>query len=150
MLETLQKDKLKFFIHGIINYGLKSKVLYGSHKHWPHRTDLLLLFCMIIWSPYLILFQLIIGHILYIYKLTTARKKTKYNNTLLFGFALHFGWFKTIEMYFLFSGHTHKDIDQMFSTWNIHYWNSGLQLSLAVSNFFKWVYKSDAIRLLSK
>jgi hypothetical protein len=34
----------------------------------------------------------------------------------------------------------------MFSTWNIHYWNTGLQLSIAVPDFFKWTYKLDDIR----
>jgi hypothetical protein len=39
MLETSQKDRLKLFIHRVINYGLKSKVLYGSHKYWSHGAD---------------------------------------------------------------------------------------------------------------
>jgi hypothetical protein len=34
MLETFQKDKLKLFIHKIINYDLKSKVFYNLHKYW--------------------------------------------------------------------------------------------------------------------
>jgi hypothetical protein len=45
------------------------------------------------------------------------------NTTMLhyLGMLVYFGWFKTIEIYSLTPGHTHKDIDQMFSTWNIHY-----------------------------
>jgi hypothetical protein len=70
------------------------------------------------------------------------------NTTMLhyLGLLLHFGWFKTIEMYSLSPSHTYEDIDQIFSTWNIHYWNSSLQSSLAVSDFLKWAYKSDATK----
>jgi hypothetical protein len=34
---------------------------------------------------------------------------------------LKFGWFKHIELYVLTLDHTHENIDQMFSTWNIYY-----------------------------
>jgi hypothetical protein len=45
------------------------------------------------------------------------------NTTMMkyLGLLLKFGWFKHIELYILTSGHIHEDIDQMFSTWNVHY-----------------------------
>ena len=46
-------------------------------------------------------------------------------------------WFNTIFLYCLPTGHTHEDIDQMFSSWNTHYWSKGLQSPLAVPKFLQ-------------
>ena len=39
---------------------------------------------------------------------------------------------------FLTTGHTHEDIDQMFSTWNTHYWKSGISSHISVPSFIEW------------
>jgi hypothetical protein len=62
------------------------------------------------------------------------------------GLLLKFGWFKHIELYVLTSGHTHEDIDQMFSTWNVHYWTVGLQSIQSMEEFLSWAYKSEETR----
>ena len=54
------------------------------------------------------------------------------------GLLIQFGWFKNIDMYSLAPGHTHEDIDQMFSTWHQHYWHKGLQSPLAIPHFIEW------------
>jgi hypothetical protein len=121
-VRNIQKDRLKLFIHGIINHNLKSKVFYSLHKHWPHGTD----FVTSILHNYLVfLFNSIPAdnwpHTLYL-QVDNCWRENK--NTIMLrylGLLLHFGWFKTIEIYSLSSGHTHENIDQMFSTWNIHY-----------------------------
>jgi hypothetical protein len=77
MLETSQKDRLKLFIHRVINHGLKSKVFYGSHKHWSHGTDFV---TSILYDHLVFLSNSIPAenwHIFYIYKLTIAGEKTK-------------------------------------------------------------------------
>jgi hypothetical protein len=53
------------------------------------------------------------------------------------GLLVKFGWFKHIYMYSLPSGHTHEDIDQMFSTWNTHYWRQGLQSVENIPDFIQ-------------
>ena len=43
-------------------------------------------------------------------------------NTTVFrylGLLVKFGWFKQVYMHSLPTGHTHEDIDQMFSTWKL-------------------------------
>jgi hypothetical protein len=38
-LRNFSKGLSELFIHGLINYGMKTRVLYGSHKHWFHGAD---------------------------------------------------------------------------------------------------------------
>ena len=67
-------------------------------------------------------------------------------NTTVFrylGLLVKFGWFKQTYMHSLPTGHTHEDIDQMFSTWNTHYWMSGLSSPVAVTNFLNWAYPDE-------
>jgi hypothetical protein len=69
-------------------------------------------------------------HTLYL-QVDNCWRKNK-NTTMLcyLSMLVHFNWFKTIEIYSLTSNYTHKDInliDQMFSIWNIYYWNTDLQ-----------------------
>jgi hypothetical protein len=44
--------------------------------------------------------------------------KENKNTTMLYylGLLVYYSWFKNVQLYFLSTGHTHKDIDQMFST----------------------------------
>jgi hypothetical protein len=77
ILATSWKDRMKLFVHGIINHDLKSKVLLVHMNIGLIKRTLLLLFYMIIWLLYLILFLLRTSCILCTYKLIIAGEKTK-------------------------------------------------------------------------
>jgi hypothetical protein len=56
------------------------------------------------------------------------------------------GWFREIYVYALPPGHTHEDIDRMYSSWNIHYWKRGLQSPVSIPDFLKWAYPDPTFR----
>jgi hypothetical protein len=62
-------------------------------------------------------------------------REQKYYYDEVFRSFVKFGWFKHIEVYALTSNHIYEDIDQMFSTWNVHYWTVGLQSIQSVKEF---------------
>jgi hypothetical protein len=62
------------------------------------------------------------------------------------GLLVHFGWFKNVQLFSLSTGHIHEDIDQMFSTWHVHYWKSGFQSLLEISDFIITAYLTEATR----
>ncbi len=51
-------------------------------------------------------------------------------NTTMFSFLgtlILRGWFDKIYLFSLPVGHTHEDIDQIFSNWNFQYWKAVFQ-----------------------
>lgn len=130
---------LKLHIHGLINHGMKLCQLYGSYDHWPHGAD----FVVSVLHDHLSTLKQQIEpskwpHTLYL-QVDNCWRENK-NTTMLcyLGLLIQFGWFKNIDMYSLAPGHTHEDIDQMFSTWHQHYWHKGLQSPLAIPDFIEW------------
>jgi hypothetical protein len=56
------------------------------------------------------------------------------------------GWFDEIYINCLPVEHTHEDIDQIFSNFNIHYWKGGLEGPLEMENFLDWAYPTPGTR----
>ena len=115
--------------------------LYGSYDHWPHGAN----FVVSVLHDHLSTLKEQIEpskwpHTLYL-QVDNCWRENK-NTTMLcyLGLLIQFGWFKNIDMYSLAPGHTHEDIDQMFSTWHQHYWHKGLQSPLAILDFIKRAY----------
>jgi hypothetical protein len=74
-------------------------------------------------------------------------KENKNINMFCFlGMLVERGWFNEIYLDSLPTGHTHENIDQLFSNFNIHYWKRGLQSPLEMENFLEWTYLSEATR----
>ena len=141
LIGTSRLTRLKLHVHGLINHGLHQRYLFGSLDHWSHGADFV---CTILHKHLLSLKEIIPPekwpHTLFI-QVDNCWKENK--NTTVFrylGLLVKFGWFKNIFLHFLPTGHTHEDIDQMFSTWNIHYWRIGLSSHLSVPSFIEWAY----------
>ena len=78
-------------------------------------------------------------------------KENKNINMFCFlGMLVERGWFNEIYLDSLPTGHTHENIDQLFSNFNIHYWKRGLQSPLEMENFLEWIYSSEATDQSSK
>jgi hypothetical protein len=91
-LRNFSKGFLKLFIYGLINYGMKTRVLYRSHEHWSHGAD----FVTSILHDYLTFLMSTIAsqnwpHTLYL-QVDNCWKKNK-NTTMLryLGMLVHFG-----------------------------------------------------------
>lgn len=70
-------------------------------------------------------------------------------NLTVFGFAallVHHNIFKTVTLSCLIQGHTHEDIDQMFSTWSRYYWTHSLETFQEVHLFVKSAFPTEATR----
>ena len=144
---TSRLPRLKLHVHGLINHGLHQRHLFGSMDHWSHDAD----FVCTILHKHLFSLKTTIPpdkwpHTLFL-QVDNCWKKNK--NTTVFrylGLLVKFGWFKQVYMHSLPTGHTHEDIDQMFSTWNTHYWMSGLSSPVAVPKFLTWAYPDETKR----
>ena len=134
-------------VHGLINHELQQRQLYGSLEHWSHGADYI---CTILHSHLSTLKDSIEPskwpHTLFL-QVDNCWRENK-NTTVIryLGILIKFGWFKHIYMHSLPTGRTHEDIDQMFSTWNVHYWRIGLASPLVVPEFVEWAYQNESKR----
>jgi hypothetical protein len=145
-----QQERLKLHIHGLIDHSHKIRRMYGSLDHWSHGSD----FVVSILASYL-------GDLKDIHQNNWPRtfylqvdncwRENK--NTTMFSFLgilILRDWFDEIYLFSLPVGHTHEDIDQMFSNWNVHYWKAGLQSPLVVNEFLAWAYPTSETRPVFK
>ena len=115
--------------------------------HWPHGADYV---CTILHDYFSSLRQTTPPnewpHTLFL-QVDNCWKENKNTTDLRYmGLLIKFGWFKNVHINSLPVGHTHEDIDQMFSTWNVHYWMTGLQSPIAVPSFLEWAYADSQYR----
>src|SRR3984957_12387470 len=142
---------MKLHVHGIINHRLHKRMLFGSYDHWEHGSNFI---CSMLHEHLTTLKNEISPdqwpHTLFV-QVDNCWKKNK-NTTMLryLGLLIQFGWFKSVQMYSLPTDHTHEDIDQMFSTWNIHYWKKGLQSVASIPEFIDWAYPNVEKRPIFK
>jgi hypothetical protein len=147
ILASTRVDRLKLYVHGLINHGLHKRELYGSYDHWSHGSNFV---CSIL-HQHLTKLQTEIPlnkwpHTLYLQVDNCWRENKNKTMIAYLGLLIKYGWFKEIFMYSLPPGHTHEDIDQMFSTWNVHYWKKGLQSVNDISQFINWAYSNPETR----
>ncbi|MGH2613147.1 MAG: hypothetical protein ACRDFB_08905 [Rhabdochlamydiaceae bacterium] len=67
-------------------------------------------------------------------------------NLIVFGFAsllVHHNIYQTVTLSCLIQGHTHEDIDQMFSTWSRYYWTHTLETFNEVESFVTSAYPTE-------
>lgn len=106
----MTKQRLKYHLFGIANYGAKSVLLYPHFEHWPHDANLHIsfLFCY----------------------LRDLKEKGKLGRNLMMqmdncwrdnknqwflGFMAHLielKWFRSVEIYYLLPGHSHDMVDR--------------------------------------
>jgi hypothetical protein len=91
--------------------------LLGSFDHWQYGAD----YVVSLLHDHLSELHSTIPseqwpHTLYL-QVDNCQKENK-NTTMIryLGLLVHFGWFKNVQLFSLPTGHTHEDIDQMFST----------------------------------
>jgi hypothetical protein len=144
---SARTERLKLHIHGIIDHGNKQRRFYSSLDHWKHGADFI---CTIL-HMYLTEMKEKISddkwpHTLYL-QVDNCWKENKNRTMFSFlGLLVLQGWFKEIYLYSLPTGHTHEDIDQMFSSWNVHYWKRGFQTPKEIETFLTWAYPTESLR----
>ncbi len=146
---TSRIDRLKLHVLGFIDHGNSSYHMYGSLDHWPHGANYV---TSILWTYLQQRMKTSIEegsewpHTLYL-QIDNCWRENK--NTTLFGFLallIKHGWFREIHVNSLPTGHTHEDIDRMYSSWNIHYWKKGLQSPASIPDFLVWAYPDPTFR----
>ena len=141
-----QQERLKLHIHGLIDHSHKIRRMYGSLDHWNHGSD----FVVSILATYLNNLKAIHQgnwpRTLYLQVDNCWRENKNITMILFLGLLIQRKWFDEVFMYCLPVGHTHEDIDQMFSNWNTHYWKTGLQSPLGINDFLGWAYPSVVTR----
>eukprot|EP01103_Thecamoeba_quadrilineata_P019099 TRINITY_DN75_c0_g1_i3.p1 TRINITY_DN75_c0_g1~~TRINITY_DN75_c0_g1_i3.p1 ORF type:complete len:751 (-),score=109.78 TRINITY_DN75_c0_g1_i3:31-2283(-) len=111
-------ERLKVMIYGLINHSIRKKFLYLLLPTWDQQGPNLTL---------TILFHQLLqmkseGRLpkQFFLQLDNCYKENK--NKYLFGalaFLVHIGWFDSVQISFLIAGHTHEDVDQLFSTFAV-------------------------------
>eukprot|EP01103_Thecamoeba_quadrilineata_P009529 TRINITY_DN192_c0_g1_i13.p1 TRINITY_DN192_c0_g1~~TRINITY_DN192_c0_g1_i13.p1 ORF type:complete len:858 (-),score=130.06 TRINITY_DN192_c0_g1_i13:38-2350(-) len=106
-------DRLKLTIFGVIDHSHSLKKLYCLLPVWnlgPNLTITILMHHL-----YDLKQKSLASQNLLLQMDNSAKdNKNKYVIGVL-ALLVHLGWFKTIQMSFLIVGHTHEDVDQMFS-----------------------------------
>ena len=62
------------------------------------------------------------------------------------GMLVHKKIYESVTLSFLIPGHTHDDIDQMFSTWSQHYWRNNLYTLDHIPEFVNQAYTDPTKR----
>lgn len=140
-------DRLKLHVHGLIDHSNKVRKLYGSLEHWSHGAN----YVATVLANYINELRSKTNvedwpKTLYL-QVDNCWKENK-NKTMFFflGILIVRGWFENIYLYSLPTGHTHEDIDQLFSNWNTHYWKKGLQSPEEIDSFLVWSYPNETTR----
>ncbi len=146
---TSRIDRLKLHVLGFIDHGNNSYHMFGSLDHWSHGSNYV---TSILWTYLQTRMKTCIEegttwpHTLYL-QIDNCWRENK--NTTLFGFLallIKHGWFREIYVHSLPPGHTHEDIDRMYSSWNSHYWKRGLQSPASIPEFLEWAYPNSEFR----
>jgi len=142
-------EKLKLHLTGIINHTHADRILYGSFDHWPHGSN----FIVSLLNDYLKNLQIKLEQehkewpsTMFI-QLDNCWKENK--NKYFFSYLatlLYLNIFEEIYMYCLPSGHTHEDIDQMFSSFSVCYWKNGFPSIPKMDSFLVKAYPTVATR----
>jgi hypothetical protein len=143
---SARAERIPLHIHGLIDNSNQNYRLYGSLEHWSHGSDFVI--------------QILVEYLtelkeqnngawpgtLYL-QVDNCWKENKNVNMLCFlAMLVERGWFNEIYLDSLTPGHTHENIDQLFSNFNLHYWKRGLQSPLEMDDFLEWSYETEATR----
>ena len=139
--------RLKYHIIGLINNGVNDKNLFGTYEYWTIGANVI----GSILLNYIIKYKINNNNLLWpstLYLQGDNSPKEIRNKGFLtaIGILLEFGWFKTIYLDCLPPGHTHENIDQMFSAFNTHFWKRGLESSNNIPRFLEEAYNSTETR----
>jgi len=142
-------EKLRLHLTGIINHSHSDRIMYGSFDHWKHGSN----FVVSVIDDYLRHLQLKLDtdakpwpSTLFL-QLDNCWKENK--NKYVFSYLaslIHYHIFNEIYMHCLPTGHTHEDIDQMFSSFSINYWRHGFQSIPKMDAFISNAYPSVSTR----
>jgi len=138
-------EKLKLHITGVINHSNNDRFFYGSLDHWPHGSNFIISVMNIYLSYYneLLQTQQKPWPTTLFLQLDNCWKENK--NKYVFSYLstlIQRHLFDEIYMYCLPTGHTHEDIDQLFSSFTIHYWKHGFRSIPSMDAFLQVAYPS--------
>ena len=133
---------MKYHVTGIIDHSFKTRSLYFSPYTLEGGASHT---CSVLWR-----------HLKTVREGRTPSKHLQIQadncfrenkNKTVFGFAsllVHYGIYQTVTISMLIPGHTHEDIDQMFSTLSKYYWSHSLHSLKDIKEFVKSAYKDPS------
>jgi hypothetical protein len=140
-----QAARMKYHVTGIIDHTFKEQSLFFS----PNTLEGGASHTCTILANHLMMIRKDKGRRPRHLQIQTDNCFRENKNTTVFGFAallVQHGIYETVTISMLIPGHTHEDIDQMFSTLSKYYWSHTLESLEHIKKFVKEAYKDETKR----
>ena len=142
---STQELRMKFHMTGIIDHSYGKRRLFITPETIAGGANLT---CSVLWNHLSMILNPNESHTPHLQiQFDNCFRENK--NLIMFGFAsllVHHNIYKTVTLSCLIQGHTHEDIDQMFSTWSRYYWTHTLETFNEIQSFINSAYPTVETR----